>query len=334
MNSITICSFPTKIFIVDDNESFLENLKLILDSNKCSYLFCVNPYDVASLIDKQKQYPSFLDKTTSIEVSDDDSLSIDLNIRDIHKEIYSINRFNQVSAIITDYDMPGMNGLDLCRQAKSKILTRALFTGVADESTAIDAFNKCYIEQYIRKQDKNVIENIKQLINKSKELYFNNLSKNYVNLLHSNDGNLSILLDNMFIDFFFTLIEQEKIIEYYLLDSNGSFLMLKSNGEVTALYITNAVSHKSLIDSAKYEGYPGHILNELEKYSKTLWFYDYLSENAHSLYNSEEYLEKYLFPISPLTCQNKTIYYSYIKAVPFINKEKVISFDTYKNNFL
>lgn len=332
MSSIPICSFPTKLFIVDDNENFLENLKLILNAHTFSYIFCVNPHDAASLIDQHSLYPTFLDKTTFMEVRDDDCLSIDINIKNLYKEIYSIKRFNQVSGIITDYDMPGINGLELCQKAKNKILTRVLLTGVADEGMAIGAFNKGYIEQYIRKQDKSVIENIKLLVNSSKEVYFSSLSKNYVNLPHQNDSNLSILLDDSFIEFFSTLLEQEKIVEYYLLDSNGSFLMLKSNGEVTALYITNAVSHKSIIDHAKYENYPVNILDDLEKYSKTLWFYDYLSDDTHSLYNSEEYIEKYLLPISPLTCEHETIYYSYIKDVPFVNKGKVISFDTYKKN--
>lgn len=328
MNSVTICSFPTKSFIVDDNENFLNNLKLLLDLSEYSYIFCVNPHNAATLINQYKQYSNFMDKTASMEVSDDDRLSIDFNIKNLHKEIYSTNRFNQVSTLITDYDMPGINGLELCQRAKNKILTRALLTGVADENTAIDAFNKGLIEQYIRKQDKNVIENIKLLINNSKKQYFYNFSKNYINLLYRNDSNLSILLDTKFIDFFSRLIKQEKIVEYYLLDHFGSFLMLKSDGSASVLYIIPSEQIDAMYNFAEFENCPQNILKDIKHKAKTLYFSESVQDKI------KQYIDwnRYIISLEPLD-NKQDYYYSYSANVPFIDQKKIISFDSFKEKF-
>jgi CheY-like chemotaxis protein len=252
-------------------------------------------------------------------------LSVDLNINHLYKEIYSAERFEKVSLLITDYDMPGLTGLDLCQKLNNCYIYRILLTGIADESTAIRAFNDGFIEQFMRKSDLSIVDSLQGLINKSQHNYFSYISKNYSDLFNSNNKSLDILEDPTFIDLFNQILKRENIIEYYLLDSNGSFLMLTNSGEVSALYITNLEHHEEIYNFAKDENCPTEILKELQNKNKTLWFYQsQIKDNID--------WKEYLISLDTINLKNQVLYYSYTKTVPFINKKEVVSFNQYKKN--
>lgn len=327
MSSINICNFPTKVIIVDDNENFLDSLKLVIDHNSNSYDRFFNPHLAKNYLNKIACEINFLQKTISVEVDENDLLSVDLRINNLYKEIYNPERFKNVSLLITDYAMPGINGLELCQKLNNTFITRILLTGIADESIAIKAFNDGFIEQFIRKLDRTVIDSLRALILRSQEKYFESVSKNYTSLFNRHQRYLKILSDRTFVELFHDIIKKEKIIEYYLLDSFGSFLMLTSSGETSALFITTSEQHKAILSFARYENCPTAILQELESKTQTLWFYENLSKPN----NLDIDWEVHLIPINKLNPRSDHLYYSYTTNLPFIDKEKIASFDAYKN---
>ena len=330
---IKICKFPTQIVCVDDNESFIKGLELTVNFNNNTFISFSNPHLVGDYLNKIICDHNFLKKNISIDIDEDDLLSVDLNINNLYKEIYNSHRFRRISLFITDYDMPGITGLELCKKLNDTPINRVLLTGVAEESIAIQAFNDGLIEQFIRKQDRSTIDNLEALITKSQTKYFNYISNSYVNLFTNNQKSLDILSNSNFINLFNEIIRKEKIIEYYLLDSTGSFLTLKSDGTVSALFVITPEQHEEMLSFAQYENCPSDILKKIQNKTNTLCFYEnsqYLNKNN----NSEIDWVKYLIPIKPLIKENDILYYSYTDNVPFIHKEKIISFDQYKlNNF-
>ena len=61
-----------------------------------------------------------------------------------HEEFFEIIDNNKIEAIIADYQMPGLNGLDLLEETKKEKIDIPfiIFTGRGQEETAISAFNR------------------------------------------------------------------------------------------------------------------------------------------------------------------------------------------------
>ena len=76
-------------------------------------------------------------------------IRLDLNV--LEQEIKHIDRFKRISAMLVNYAMPTMNGLEFCAQLTDRDVRRVLLTGVADEKTAVQAFDAGLIDHYLPK---------------------------------------------------------------------------------------------------------------------------------------------------------------------------------------
>ena len=332
MHKINICSFPTTIVIVDDNEKFLNNLKMILEHQDSNYLFFSNPHNALEYLERAKENLIQNDvgkKNISVEADEYDTYSVDLHINNLHKEIYNLDRFKKLSLLITDYDMPGINGVELCQKLNDSAVIRVLLTGVAEDITAIDAFNQGSIEQFIKKHDPLVIDNLRSLIKKSQEKYFAQVSTHYNQAYSFSESYINILSNSIFIKLFFDLIKENEIVEYYALDFSASFLMLTKGGKVSALYLSNPAQHEAMIYFAESENCPNEILDKLKNKTHSLWFYEN-PENSISKISDEVNWSNHLLPIKEIVLDKQILYYSYSKNVPLIDQNKVQSFEKFK----
>jgi CheY-like chemotaxis protein len=59
----------------------------------------------------------------------------------------------QVSVIVCDYAMPGMDGLAFFEQLADPLVRRVMLTALCDEHQAVQAFNRGLIHQFVRKAD-------------------------------------------------------------------------------------------------------------------------------------------------------------------------------------
>lgn len=183
MDKINICTFPTKVLIVDDNESFLKTLKSVVNHNANSYAFLNNPHEALTYLKSAMiSENNCLKHISSINIDEYDQLSINLHINNLHKEIYNPHRFNMISLLVTDYDMPGINGLELCQTLNNVNITRSLLTGVADKTTAVAAFNDGLINNFLKKDELDILASLRTLIIKSQENYFNTISNGCVKI--------------------------------------------------------------------------------------------------------------------------------------------------------
>ncbi|WP_051908729.1 response regulator [Candidatus Odyssella acanthamoebae] len=143
MNSLLCCYFPTKVIFVDDSSSILRSLAPILDHNIATYGFFDNPYKALEFVNSFQGIDFLPSAFPSREQKSDE----------IYKAIFSPQRYEEVSSVIVDYEMPSMKGLEFCEKLQNPYIRKILYTGVADEKVAIEAFNKGLIDGYIRKQD-------------------------------------------------------------------------------------------------------------------------------------------------------------------------------------
>jgi len=250
---------PTDIVIIDDDQQMLQTLARRLNLQKITHTTFADPRQGLAYLNKGEYRKELVDRLTVIDEGREfpDSVSFDPLI--FLKEAQQPKRHSQVSTLIIDYEMPGINGLEVCRQIENPHMKKILLTGVADETLAIEAFNRGLIHQYIRKHDDDFVKKLIQTIENAQYEYFFDLLKVPLEILHKRDISTA-LTDPVYIAEFRSILNQHNIVEYYTLDDIGSAIVLDEEHEVYSFVIMNDNSievfkasdlHESLSDEQK-----------------------------------------------------------------------------------
>ncbi|MCC2647097.1 MAG: response regulator [Rickettsiaceae bacterium] len=240
MMNLPLCYHPSTLILLDDDLDYLENLAFRF--NKTPYIInkFTSPHDVLNYINNEYEphyWPhKFVKKENNLH-HEYQELAINLNLYKLPLEIYNNNRFNQISCIVVDYSMPGMNGLEVLRRIKDPYIKKILLTGNADESLAIDAFNKGEIDQFVRKSDENMFLNLLESINKLAECYFSRLSITALDVIYANNMDYTALIEPKFQSLFREQLNKYNIVEYYLFESYGCYIMLDSKANTYGFFI-------------------------------------------------------------------------------------------------
>lgn len=237
MNNILSCFFPSTVIAIDDNYAFLNSLEEIISSRNLSFKGFDNPIEALRFINENSKINSLTlsDLIIAGEESAPDWKSVLLNINKLYDEIYNIDRFSKISTVLADYSMPGLNGIELCSKIKNPSIQKILLTGVADERIAIEAFNNGYINRFIKKGSSDLIDNIVENVNKSVYQYFSTYTSDLIKYLPGKEKNY--LKDPIFANFFINTCLSKSYVEYYMLDTFGSYLFLTQDGQVSFLSV-------------------------------------------------------------------------------------------------
>ncbi len=235
MNGILSCYFPTTVVVIDDNVNFLDSLQDILSSRNISVKAFTDPVAGLNFINENAENNTlaFSDLTMTGDEVTSDWQSILLNVNKVHSQIYDENRFAKISAVIVDYSMPGIDGVELCSRISDPNIQRILLTGVADEKVAIDAFNNGYINRFARKSSPSIANDVIQSVNRAIHQYFSIYTSDLVKCLPTKEMNN--LRDPIFANFFYGTCLNRNYIEYYMLDTFGSYLFLREDGQASLL---------------------------------------------------------------------------------------------------
>jgi CheY-like chemotaxis protein len=271
----TICYFPTTVLLIDDNRKFLKSLKLDLDSSKACYKTFDSPQSTLDFLFNEYQPNLFFNHWISKAQDEDwDHRTIDINLRAIHRECHNPKRFSEVSALIVDFAMPEMTGLELCEKLKGQPYKKVLLTCEADELIAVKAFNAGIIDKFIRKDVAKFATVINDTIAELQKKYFHNLLHTVINSLSkASDRSSGFLKDKIFIDFFESLIKQHNVCEFYLMDAEGSFMFLDIDGIPKWLVVKSEKEMSELADFAASEHADKSIVDALANRGQIPYFY-------------------------------------------------------------
>lgn len=312
--------YPTQIVLIDDNSQALKSIEVGLDPSLGVYRTFSDPRKGISYINEisESNKPNHLTND---------------NVDFLYQEIYNPKRFNQISTVIVDYDMPEMNGLELCKQIEDSHIQKVLLTGAASEFLAVDAFNEGVINHFVRKQDPQALNKLNSFVIEAQSRYFKSLSRSLVSTL-TQDPLETAISDPVFIEFFTKLLEEKKIKEYYLFDPVGSFLLLDKDGSPSALYtytsellaindemIKNELQHQSTIDKEL-------VKDLVVNHTKSLCFH-YFDNDQFPEISDWHY---YIHPLFRLEGGRQDYYWSYVPHIKDIDKSKVLSFEKFKNS--
>ncbi len=245
---------PTTVVLVDDNVRFMESLSFGLHALDVNFKLFGSAKEALKWINDSKLY------TTIFEGLDSDEGALP----SFKNRMFDVSRFDEVTLVVVDYDMPEMSGLEFCKGLKKSEIKKIMLTGVAGENIAIQAFNDDIIDRFIVKQDAHVLGKIIESIDVLQQDYFKNktlyLQKNHI--IHNyfpfmEETGFSSLFDEIFI--------QGDYVEYYVDSSPGGIWLQKANGDSDFLAIqSEALCADQLVVAHDREA-PTELLEALDK---------------------------------------------------------------------
>ncbi|MDO8953286.1 MAG: response regulator [Gammaproteobacteria bacterium] len=331
-NQIPYCFHPSTIIFVDDDVHFLKSLTLQLSTHSACLPY-QNPFEALEYIRNYKAAP-FTDRCIVHNNSlsaDESELTIDL--KQIYKQVFNTDRFGEVTVALVDYSMPGMNGVEFCRQIKNHSIKKIMLTGEADHNIAVQAFNEGIIDKFIMKGSPDMIKEVNKAIREVQLQYYLNLSKLLTVALVNNQATPPTFLDDPeFGGLFYKIIEQNKIAEFYLLENAGNFLLVDMKGRVSWLVVCDENQMNTLYQFAKNE-HEQEPVEDSDKIVKAISRKEqipfFFLERSYDIPVYE--WEPYLHPATEMQSSTRKYYYALIKgqSVYPIDNEKILPFSQY-----
>lgn len=320
-----ICYYPTTIGLIDDNKEYLKHLlaRLAMEER----LPCVtydDPKKALQYLTQEYKADPFINRClTSQDNNEYDHLVVDFDIRAIHQEIQNPNRSNELTVLVIDYAMPSINGLDICRQLRNTAVKIIMLTGEAGKDFAVNVFNEGSIDKFILKDTPDIMDVLVQTIHELQLKYFLDLSKMALNKIADFSNQiLRCLEDAAFVKFFQQLCETHHIVEYYLMDTHGSFLLLDAQGQPSWLAVADEELMSSYAQLAELDDAAPTMVAAIKNKQSIPYFY---TEADFSVRPAE--WQRYLHPAKMLQGK-QNYYYAHItdpKAYD-INRDKIVSY--------
>jgi CheY-like chemotaxis protein len=228
MNILPAYCFPSTVFLIDDDAVLLSTLLLKLEKGNF-HQTSSKPLEALSFLKTYESAPIKLPHLMdAIESDETDRAVLDLNFNSYLKCLETAERFKEISVLIVDYTMPEINGVDLITQLKDKPFKKILLTGELDQGIAVRAFNDGLIDRYISKNT-DIFPLLNTYVKELQIAYFAEKSKDLFNFVIPAH---QIAQTEAFKKIFQSLLEKHKIVEYYLLNHTGAFLLLDAQGKM------------------------------------------------------------------------------------------------------
>lgn len=255
---------PTTVAFIDDSADFLANLSLQLDSRLAFRLF-QSPYDALVAINGGTAVSPLMDRFFSLYRDRGDASYahhvIDLSLDMIHREVHDDCRFARVAVAVVDYDMPGIDGLEFCRNLRNPAIKKILLTGKADERVAVAAFNEGLIDRFIRKQDATAVSTLNEAVTEMQREYFSQVERMLSDALAV--GSHGFLRDPAFIRYFEEVRRSLGLVEHYLACTPDGLLMLDAGGTAYLLIVQSEDMMRANHEIAQDQAAPADLLAAL-----------------------------------------------------------------------
>ncbi|MCD6045354.1 MAG: response regulator [Gammaproteobacteria bacterium] len=257
---------PTTTILIDDNEAFLEGLGVALNDDAIYHTFSNPTQALAYCTENAKIRPiddSYLMADT--ESPDSSQQNITLHTKEIKTALLKPERFDVISVIVVDFSMPQLTGVEfidqLREQVKNKFAKIIMVTGEADHGLAVQLFNDKKIDKFFLKSEDNLEGKINAAINEMQEAYFLDLCKTLFSSIIAKTT--PILNDAAFADLFAKIKADLNIVEHYLCENTGSFVLVNRDGAMTVLVVRTKEDLMMYADLAADQRVPTELVNRI-----------------------------------------------------------------------
>lgn len=253
------CYYPTSIMVVDDDPLFLESFRFRL-GGAFPCRIANTPESALAALQGAKgsalaasPYP--LDHgLTGVELRP----ALAHNVAALMK---SPQRFDEISTVIVDFDMPRMNGVQFCRAIANLPVRKIMLTGKADAETAIAAFNEGVIDYFIKKEAIDLDVRLERQIALLQFHYFEKLAEAGTRLLAA--SGYGFLTDEGLAAVFEELRQTLRCTEHFLIAEPPGLLMFDDTGTPTLLLVIDKPTLQAHREIAETQGAPRPLIEIL-----------------------------------------------------------------------
>ncbi len=276
---------PTTVCLVDDSESFIKGLALVMPAQMSSIAF-FNPLDALEYVNRPQELPSLADRCFSAhERSLRPLFQLDTGL--IEQEINIARRFNRLSVVIVDYSMPSINGMEFCNRINDPHVGKVLLTGIADETIAVEAFNAGIIDRFIAKNHPRASEQIGEYALDMQEAYFRTQTEQVQRTL-SLTGPV-FLNDPDVAHWIRRLMRRNNFCEHYMVSQPPGLLLLNPSGEVSQLVVMSEEECTQQANYAETHAAPEAVVRRLRNRSHVGFLLDDPASYRHADEQTDEY---------------------------------------------
>lgn len=251
-------------------------------------------------------------------------LTAEINIEMIQQEIFRRDRFLEIAVAVIDYSMPPMNGVELSKKLKELGIFTILLTGEAENELAISALNKGEIDYFVKKTGDGLRGLLIGAIQRLEKRFFLNQSASLLSKMSQQV--LSCLSDREVADVFDALCQQNEIVEYFLFNEGGSFLMVDKAGQPSYFVLASEKDMETYYNNARIEEAPQIIVEALK--NRTMIPFFHTDKDLTDILPTE--WENYLHKATRIDGE-QPYYYAYIKdpkRYP-LKSNKILSYQKY-----
>ena len=268
MNELNAHYFPTSVVMVDDEMGFMENFSLLLNDKLpvCKYSSPLEALEFINSVDVAKSYGRLTDNHSYQKVEP----TVKLGVCSALDYLYDNEKYACTTVLLVDYAMPGMDGLEFCRNISNKNIKKILLTGQADENIAIAAFNEGIIDRFFLKDSEDVHSRVNQAIDELQYEFFAKVNNPLVQSLIVET--YDFMRNERIADFVNGLVKAGKVTEYYLWSQPRGYLLSDINGKLSFLYVCSDADLESHYEEAEAEDAPDELLQILEAGTHVPWF--------------------------------------------------------------
>ncbi len=212
---IPACYFPSTVTVLGKSLSSHIDYNLVHNS-KLIYHFFDAPDSVCRAIQRS---PHLQLADSQIKFSKELSL--------VHLEVYNPHRFEEVSVLLMDLNKITSEPEIYLEQFSNQLFRKCLVVDPQDEEVARKALDKGLIQSYVRKNDHDFVAKINDAINTLHQQFFLEVSSVIGKILSLKQP--AYFRDELFTEFFRKLVRENKIVEFYMADEDGDFLLFDEN---------------------------------------------------------------------------------------------------------
>lgn len=252
---IPVVYYPLKVLFVDDNAKLLQSLAKEFSTDYSVQTTSV-PEDAIRILNEQASVirslftDSTIDAEMNLTTNDMQISQTSLTLNNILALANNPHKYDKIGIVITDFEMPGIDGISLCNRIENPAIQTILLTGKLDSAKAVRALSDKEIDCYLEKSSDTLNNDILYYIEQLHQRYFNNLTRA---VFETTTSKLSFLNDTKFVELFNDIGNKYKIKEHYLIDKNGSFLLVAENKQKFVLIVHNDDSLDEFCEIFKHE---------------------------------------------------------------------------------
>lgn len=166
-------------------------------------------------------------------------------------------RFGDIAALVVDYEMPEMTGVEFLAAAKDLACTRILLTATADESHAVEAFNAGLIDFYVKKSDPAMTRKLRGAIDDAKRKFC--ARRGHIGV----HGVGAIYANRRIADVLHEVALRERIVEYYWRPEQNAVLTFDAVGNAGVFLAWDSHDWAAQCDVVADEGGPEALREEM-----------------------------------------------------------------------